>query len=161
MRGQSGLTLIELTMVMVISSIVAAFISNLIYYEVNTFDVVVNRKEVGQNSRFALQMMSREIRQISSPDSILDASSDSLGFVDITGQHILYRYNNPRIFRNNDILLDGVVGFDFDYYDEDASQLAQPIADLSTIRNVTLALTTQLRGQSVSSKISVTPRNFY
>lgn len=148
-------------MVMVISSIVAAFISNLIYYEVNTFDLVVNRKEVGQNSRFALQMMSREIRQIISPDSILAASSDSLRFVDVTGRHILYRYNNPRVFRDNDVLLDGVVGFEFNYFDEDANQLTQPITDLSAVRNVTLALTTHLRGQSLSSKISVTPRNFY
>ena len=148
-------------MVMVISSIVAAFISNLIYYEVNTFDLVVNRKEVGQNSRFALQMMSREIRQIISPDSILAASSDSLRFVAVTGRHILYRYNNPRVFRDNDVLLDGVVGFEFNYFDEDANQLTQPITDLSAVRNVTLALTTHLRGQSLSSKISVTPRNFY
>ncbi len=160
LRTEKGFSLIELVMVIAISGILSGFISNIIFYEINIYEIVTSRKEAGQNSRFALQMISREIRQIVEPDSILYASHDSLRFVDVGGGRILYRHTNASVFRNSDILLDGVSAFEFNYFNEDGNLLAIPLADLSAVRRVTLALKTDIRGQNVSSKISVTPRNF-
>lgn len=154
------MTLIELIMVMVMVSILAGFISSLIFYEINTYELLTNRKEGMQNSRYALHLMTRDIRQIMKADSIFHASSDSIRFDDISDIMVSYKYQNNKIFRNNDLLLDNISSFYFGYLDGSGNILSSPVTDPTQIRTITLSLSTLVRGQAVNSQLKVSPRNF-
>ena len=106
-KSESGMTLIELILVMVLISILAGFISKIIYYEINTYEMIADRKDELQSSRYAFHVMTRDIRQIMRPDSISHASADSISFDDVDNFTISYKYQNNHILRNGDLLVDG------------------------------------------------------
>ncbi|MFQ5674494.1 MAG: PilW family protein [bacterium] len=159
-KSQSGMSLIELIMVMVMISVLAGFVSNLIFYEVNTYDLITNRKQGIQNSRYALHLMTRDLRQIANQDSIFQASTDSVRFKNVNNQAISYELANSNILRNGDLLLDNVGSFHFTYIDDAGDTLSTPVSDPRQIRAISLSLSTIIKGQVVNSKIKVTPRNF-
>ncbi len=158
--SQKGMTLVELVMVIALTGMLAGFVANILYYEINAYEIVTSRGQAGKNGRFALQLMSREIRQVVSADSIFQASADSLRFADINGLTINYKHTSPKLFRNGDPLADNVTAFQMTYLNDNGTQLSHPIADLTTIRTISLELTTTFGSQSVQTQISVTPRNF-
>ena len=159
-KSESGMTLIELIVVMVLISILAGFISKIIYYEINTYEMIADRKDELQSSRYAFHVMTRDIRQIIRPDSILHASGDSLTFDDVDLTRISYKYQNSLIRRNGDLLVDGVSNFYFYYYDDAGIALSSPVADPTDIRVIELNLSNTVHSQVINSKIKVTPRNF-
>ena len=154
------MTLIELIMVVVIVGTIAGFVGNIIFYEINTYTIVQNRKAGTQNARFVSQFLAKEIRLIAHPDSIFTATSDSLRFGDINGKTIRYEFANSELRRNSDLLLQEVSAFGFDYYDGEGDLLLQPISDPAEIRRIAFQVTTASNGQKVTSRVNVTPRNF-
>ncbi len=154
------MTLIELILVMVLISILAGFVSKIIYYEINTYEMIADRKDELQSSRYAFHVMTRDIRQVLNPESIFHASGDSLTFDDIDTTTISYKYQNSQILRNGDLLVDGVSDFYFYYFDDAGNPLADPVADPTEIRVLELNLTNTVHSQVINSKIKVTPRNF-
>ncbi len=158
--SSNGMTLVELIMVIVIVGTIAGFVGNIIFYEINTYNIVTSRKTGTQNARFASQYMAKEIRLIADPDSIFQANSDSLRFSDLDGNTIRYKLVSGELLRNSDLLLQDITAFSFDYFDGSGTLLTQPISDLSEIRSVTFQLTTSHRGQEITSRVNVTPRNF-
>ncbi len=157
---EQGMTLIELVIVIVVVAVLASFVSHIVYYEVETFYVVTNRKEGVQNARFATQLMSRDLRQIMTPDSIINATADSIKFKDINGELMTYLYHNSQLLRNGDLLLDGTTMFGFSFADDDGSAMTFPVTDPTRIRTVSFSLTANTAGQPVTTQVSVTPRNF-
>ena len=154
------MTLIELVLVMVLVAILSGFISKIIYYEINTYEMIADRKDELQNSRYAFHVMTRDIRQVLNPESIFHASVDSLRFNDVDTTMISYKYQNSLILRNGDLLVDGVSSFYFYYYDDAGIALSSPVADPTEIRVIELNLSNTVHSQVINSKIKVTPRNF-
>lgn len=145
---------------MVIVAILAGFVSNVIYYEANIYDVVSKRKAASQNSRIAVQMMARDLREAMSPDSLFQVSADSIRF-DILGDvSVAYEFTGGQILRNGDLLLDSVTNFQFEYYDDTGTLLTFPITDPSKVRSFSIQFSTQNANANINSQISVTPRNF-
>lgn len=159
-KSEKGFTLIELVVVIVLIGIISLFIANFIGYEVDSYSYVVTRQENLQNSRRAIQMLSRDIRQIKSPDNIYKATSDSIRFEDVNDAMISYRYSNFQITRNNDLLLSGVVSCQFRYFDNNGSLMGFPISDFTAIRSIEVSIATIVKDQTITSEIRVTPRNF-
>ncbi len=145
---------------MVAVAMLAGFVSGMIFYEVNIYDLVTSRKEGLQMARFGLRQMERDLRQIASPDSIFQASADSIRFVDVEHHSLTYRHTGGSIYRNADELIDRVTAFHFIYVDDQGDVLDFPIADLSRIRMISVELTTTVRSRPVSSRMTVTLRNY-
>ena len=159
-KSDSGMTLIELILVMVLVAILSGFISKIIYYEINTYEMIADRKDELQSSRYAFHVMTRDIRQVLNPESIFHASVDSLTFDDVDTTMISYKYQNNEILRNGDLLVDGVSNFYFYYFDDAGNPLADPVPDPTEIRVIELNLSNTVHSQVINSKIKVTPRNF-
>lgn len=158
--SQKGFTLIELIMVMVMVTTLAGFIGNIIYYEVNTYKIVANRKESLQNSRFAFRKIATDVRQIIAQDSIFKATADSIRFKDVNNTEIAYKFTGNEILRNGDVLVDGIFAFQFSYFNNNDNQLMLPISNMKDIRSIALYLSLQVEGKTVVSHMKVTPRNF-
>lgn len=160
MLSERGITLLELVLVVIITAILAGLISNMMFYEVNTYTQITSRTEVLQNSQRVVQLIAREIRQIMSPDSIFHASADSFSFDVLNDILFSFNFTNNQILRNDIPLVKSVDAFQFSYFDNLGAQLGNPVANPADIRNITLSLTTSINGQPFTMTSKVTPRNF-
>lgn len=160
LNSESGMTLLELILVMALIAILAGFISSFLYYEINVYKKLVNNTEGLQTSRNALQMISRDIRQIRAPESIFQASEDSIRFNDVNDFMISYKFSNSQILRNGDPLLNLVENAQFNYFDNSGNPLSSPVADPSEISTVTVSLRTSFNEHSFDLVTKVQPRNF-
>jgi prepilin-type N-terminal cleavage/methylation domain-containing protein len=160
MFSENGTTLLELILVMLIVAILAGFVSQVIFSEINVYNLIISRTEALQNSQRVLQRMSREIRQIMAPDSIFQASADSLRFDILNDVMISYKFTNNRILRNDDLLMNSTDTFQFTYFDNSGSALTSPVANPADIRSIALTVTALIKGQSFTVQTKVTPRNF-
>lgn len=158
--GEHGTTLLELIVVIAIAAVLVGFVSNVIYHEVNIYDSVSARKRALQDSRVAMQMMARDLRQIMAPDSIFQVSADSIRFDLVGDLMITYEFSGGQVLRNGDLLLDSVNSFQFAYYDDSATLLDFPINDPTEIRSISLSFSTSVEGETIASQFSVTPRNY-
>lgn len=147
-------------MAMAVTGIMAGFIGNMIYYEINTYELVTNRNQGLHDSRHAVNLMSSDIRAIVSADSIYQASSDSLRFDDISNTMISYKYQGGHLYRNSALLLTKVSYFKFTYFNGSGNAITSPVSDPTTIRSIAITISKAIRGQTVKTVNKITPRNF-
>ncbi|MCG8605870.1 prepilin-type N-terminal cleavage/methylation domain-containing protein [bacterium] len=157
---ERGITLVELVAVIVIVGIVAGLASDMIFYEIKMYDVLSSRKKGLQNSRITIQMIARDLRQIKSQADILQASADSVRFNRVDDVSRSYKFENEEILQNDDVMMNSVDSFQLTYITGAGDTLNTPITDPTQIRSIGLKLTTVVDGESIESKILVTPRNF-
>lgn len=150
----------ELIVVMVIVGILSVFISMIISYEVDVYDKLVNQTAGLQVSRNALQLITRDFRHIMSADSIFYATQDSIKFDLLDDVSVSYIFNNDRILRNGDLLVDAVQSLAFAYFDTLGAQLAAPVSNPADIITINIDLSTYVNGQPFSLRAKVQPRNF-
>ena len=150
----------ELIVVMLIVGILAGFISMIISYEADAYNKLVNQTKGLQVSRNALQLMARDFRHIMSADSIIFATQDSIKFDLLDDVPITYRFNNDRILRNGDLLVDAVQNMEFAYFDTLGAQLAAPVTNPADIISISINLSTYVSGQPFNLRTKVQPRNF-
>ena len=158
--SQEGWTLLELVVVIVLIGVVAGMVSNFIVYGLEMYSRLSDRTEKIQNSRTTLQVISRDIRQIIAPDSIFQASEDSIRFDDINHLMISYQFFDNQIIRNGDLLQNSVDDFQVEYYDDSGNLLASPVTDPSVIRTVTITFSTSIKGQPLTLNATIRPRIF-
>ena len=159
--AQRGMTLLELIIVIVLIGIISIFIAGVMFYEINLYDSLNNRTDKLQISRDALRMLSRDIRQIMAPDSISQASLNSIQFDDVDDVTIAYTFSNNEILRNGDLLQNSVQSLEFKYFDSSGNQLTLPVTDPSQIRTIAIDLITDLgNNQSFNLTTEIYPRNF-
>ncbi len=159
-QAEKGFTLLELVITVVLVGILAVFISNLLVYEVDIFRYVTIRSGSLQDSRFVMQKMARELRQIIHYDSILIASEDSIRFYDSSNNMIFYKYSNNELLQNGNLLLNNLNDLQFTYFDNLGVQLATPVADPLDIRSIAINMSVIVLGKNVNSQVKVAPRSF-
>jgi len=157
---QSGISLLELILVMVLVGIISGFIANLLYYELNLYNRLIGITSSTQTTRNTLQMLSRDLRHIDAPDSIYQASADSIRFDDVDDVMLSYKFYNDKIYRNNDLMQDGINGLTFRYYDASGNELSTPVTNPAQIQSITVQLVASVNGQSLTFNTSIQPRNF-
>ncbi len=156
---ERGLTLIELVVAMVLSAILAGFIANVIYYEVNVYHEVTNRKSGMRDARLALEMVARDLRTIMAADSVFQATSDSIRFDIVGDRQVTYRYENGQLIKNQGLLLPNLAAFRLRYYDDSGTPLASPVANPDRIRRISVEFAVAIEQQTVSFTATVAPRN--
>ena len=160
MLSERGVTLLELILVMVIMVVLAGAASSMIVYEMDIYTRITSRTEVLQNCQRVVHLMSREIRQIMSPDSISYASADSLRFDNLNDDPISLNFTDNQVFRNGQPMVKSVDDFRFRYFDNFGDTLSNPVPNPEDIRTIVLSLETSINGQPFSVRAKVMPRNF-
>jgi type II secretory pathway pseudopilin PulG len=141
LNSRSGVTLIELTMLIVVVGILAASMSLYVKETIDLWNFVTFRNEVASQGRTALMRILRDIRHAS---TISTADTSALAFTDIDGNSISYTLNGTNLERGSQILASNVTQFTLAYYDSSNAQLTTlPLS--SSDRGAVYRITVQLR----------------
>lgn len=95
-KSQTGYTLIEVIVVMIITGIIAAILGQVLQKGFDHYFYGKTLSELSAKGNLALTMMNREL---ASAYSITAASNTSITFVDINGNTIVYAYDNGVLTR--------------------------------------------------------------
>lgn len=144
----------------VLVGIISGFIANLLFYEVNLYTRLIDMTSSTQITRNTLQMLARDLRHISAPDSIHQASADSVRFDDVNNTMISYKFTGGKIYRNNDLLQDNISALTFEYFDDSGNALSTPVSNPGQIRSIDIEVTAAVGDQSMTFNTTVQPRNF-
>lgn len=115
---QRGFTLIEVIIVISLSSIVVVVASALL---VQGFQAYLTSKDLTHADReayLAVEYMVRDIQMIPSSSYITTANSNQLIYTDNSGNSISYQMNGTTLERNNQPLADGITTFQLGYYNK-------------------------------------------
>jgi prepilin-type N-terminal cleavage/methylation domain-containing protein len=166
-QSKAGLTLIEIMVSMVISSLVISGIYGVYTIQQRSYTVQEQVAELQQRLRSAMSLLAGDIRMVgSNPDyegkcskKILTATADKLEFnacnMDQDGDdykiEVLYDNNDKKLYMNKfrDMKGNGrklsIAGntenFTLTYYDNNNDEISFPVPDLSAIRSVEVSLT--------------------
>ena len=162
-----GVTLIELTMVIVIVGVLAGVSSMYIRETINLWRFMTFRSEVVAQGRSALIRMEREMRQVKDKNSISTASATQFQFTDISDNNINFYLSGNNLMRNSDILAANVQSLKFCYYNKNNQAVCTPVCAcsvsgstlLATIYRIVIEIQITSGGQSNTLKSQVYPRN--
>lgn len=152
--------MLELIISMAMVGVISIFLADFLFYEVGSYKATGDLQDSVQDANWALEKLARDLRQITSADSILQASQDSLRFYDVTSTMISYQFDENEITRNGEPLLSSVSSFSFQYYDQSGDEISQPVADPTEIHVIEVAFATERDGATLPLSTKVHPRNF-
>ncbi len=137
MRKYDGFTLIELVLVIVIISILAAMSSKPLMQGLNLYTTGQNINTADWQGNYALEHMSRMIRSLTSSSSITAATATQFTFKDDSNTSIAYNLSSGSLVENSNILAPNASALAFTYYDRTGTATAT----INAIRFVKIALT--------------------
>lgn len=159
-RGESGLTLLEMVIAIAITAILAGLMARLLSGGVDMYEFVSTRRDALQEARVGVQRISRELRQITSPESILTAGNSEIRYYRRSTEEIHIEFEGSRVLLNNQPLVEGVTDLEFHYFDDTRHELPPPIQNLQKIKMIKFKLAVELKGHEVEFDYEVQPRNF-
>ncbi|MFH1414389.1 MAG: prepilin-type N-terminal cleavage/methylation domain-containing protein [Candidatus Omnitrophota bacterium] len=166
MKQRKAFSLIEMIMVMVILGIIAGIGAPLIAETGRGWLLHVQRKEMSESARIAIDRMTREIRRIKDTTSVITASNTAFQFVNIDDENITFDSSGTTLRRTIDgttnELADNLDSISFTYYDTSGSTITTPdVSPQETdIRRIEISLTFSLGGTQLTVVSQVWPRRF-
>jgi len=159
---EKGFTLIELIVVIVITSIIAGVVARFLVFGVETYHFVDERKRALHEARLALHLMNSEFRQVRDPKGLYIARQDKLQFINYFNQVNTYQFSNNRLLKNGFTIAESVTSFSFSYLKSDGTYLQTPVSadSLTYVWNIEANYTIQMGEQSVPFHLIVHPRNY-
>jgi prepilin-type N-terminal cleavage/methylation domain-containing protein len=153
-RAHSGLTLIELIMVMTIIGIVGAIAGQFMPYVTSAYTTHTLAQEQDWQMRLALFRLERELAE--SP-SLSATSSSQLQFVSgQDGSAVSYSLSGSNLLRNSAVIASDIGSLSLAYYDAALASTAA-LADVRCIK-VSATVTNSLATHDLQSVVC--PRNF-
>ncbi len=150
-----GFTLIELIVVIVLTSLIAGVVSAIIAQGAQSYLTAKNVLDADWQGRLAIERMARDIRAIASPLSITTATATQLTFTDFSGTSVSYSLSGTNLMRNSQILADGISSLTFSYFDKNGASTAT----ISLIRYITITINITKNNTNFSLSTSVYPRD--
>lgn len=157
--GESGVSLAELTIVIVVVSIAAFVFAGMFIEAVKSYQFIDAEKGMLQEARYAEERMSRELKRVLDPTSVTTAAARTFTFVDrdtatvsfswsgVKGDPLLYTKNGAPV-----ALADGVDSLAFSYWKSDGTAAAPVTSPGATdIWRVSVRLRLAKNGQSVDA----------
>lgn len=126
-----GFTLIELIIVIVISSILLGAGIEFFRLGFNSYLQGQQIADADWQGRIAINTITNDLHALRSTNNITTATANTLVLTDLNGTSISYQVNNGQLMRNAQILADFVQSITFQYYNEDGVLLSDPIATAS------------------------------
>lgn len=146
LRKQTGFTLIELIMVIIIIGVMSVVIGRIMLQGFRSFATSQNITEADWQALVALQRLTSDIHNIRSAADISVIGSSQLNFVDVNGTNVQYSVSSGSLLRNSQTLATGVTAFTLGYLDK----TGVTTATLSSVRYISISLT-ETQGTLVTS----------
>ncbi len=156
---QNGFSLVELILVIVILSIIAAVGSRMLSGGFNAYFTGRDIIDAEWQGRYAMQRISRELRDVRSATAgdLNITSATQITFTDNAANVITYALNGNTLERNGEPLADGVTNLAFNYVQTDGITTATAATDVSYI---TVGIIVSLNGSNYSRRNTLHPRRF-
>jgi prepilin-type N-terminal cleavage/methylation domain-containing protein len=158
-HDQSGVTLIELVITIVIVGIIAATTALLLITGVGEYVAQDARANITSQGRLSIERMAREIRLVRSRTAadIPTMTAGTFSFVDLSGNAVTYTSAAGSVTRNGVALASaGAATLAFSYFQQSGA-VAASAAQVWTIQ---VALTFTTGSETQSFRVRVHPRNF-
>ncbi len=136
-RKQSGFSLIELVITIVLFGIISVVVGRITIAGLNTFLVAQRVSDTDWQGLLVLEMLTNDIHNIRSAGSISTISSSALTFVDVSGTTIAYSLSAGNLQRNGITVANGVTGLTLGYLDSDGVVTATA----GNVRYITISVT--------------------
>lgn len=134
-QKQTGFTLIELVMTIVLMGIISVVMGRILFQGYQTFLTSQNISETDWHGFLALERIASDIHNIRSAGDISTIQSNQFTFVDVDGNTVQYQVSGNTLLRNGQTLAGGVQSFSFSYTDENGATTATP----SSVRYISLS----------------------
>ncbi|MBN1684631.1 MAG: prepilin-type N-terminal cleavage/methylation domain-containing protein [Gammaproteobacteria bacterium] len=159
---QSGFTLIELIIVIIILGIVAAIGSSVLYQSFRSQEKSQELIETTWQARVAIRRLSQELFSITLND--FTPATHQITFKNIWGEMVTYSLDTPNhtLKRNTETLANNVNALDFFYYDENNTavmDLSNP-TEIAKIRCIKIQISIEKNNAIIPLQTIVCPRNF-
>jgi prepilin-type N-terminal cleavage/methylation domain-containing protein len=116
MKKYLGFSLLELVIVIIVISLVAAASSKSVMQGLNNFVTSRDFAKLDWQANMALEEIAREARSIPTAASITTATASQFTFVDSTGTTISYTLSGGNILENGTIMVGNATALAFTYY---------------------------------------------
>lgn len=154
-----GFSLVELIVVIVVLGIVASMGATVVRDGILGYLRGREITNADWQGRLALERMTRELRNIASPNfsniAATSCGSSTFAFSDITATQISYTQSTTTLLRNGQPLADNVTGLRFYCLDS----TVQPTTTPSDVYYVTVSMVVSTANTSASYRSTVRPRN--
>lgn len=159
----SGFTLIELVIVMIILAVIATIGATVLYQAFVSYRHNQDLVELTWKARTAIHDLSDELMSVSSFKNFTPAASQ-IAFRNIWGESILYHLDgvNELLNRNTKVLADHISTLQFSYYDENNQPITDfgDLAEIEKIRCIKMQITVHQNSVNIPIQTVVCPRNF-
>lgn len=158
-NGESGVSLAELTIVIVVVSIAAFVFTGMFIEAVKSYQFIDAEKGMLQEARYAEERMARELKRVLSPTSVTTAAARTFAFVDRDTSAVSFSWSgvkgDPLLYTKDGTpvtLAAGVDSLAFSYWKSDGTAAA-PVTSPGTtdIWRVSVRLRLAKNGQSVDA----------
>ena len=155
-------SLIELIMVLVVVSIIAAIATPMILAVADAWSFGSRFQDNAVSSAIiASNRMSREIRRLRNDASITTATVSQLTFTDMDNNSITYNLSGNTLMRNTDGLIDNVNNLTFIYYDDDGNPILTPVVSPNNtdIRRIGVDFSILAASNTLNFRFQTRPQN--
>ncbi len=160
-RSERGWTLIELVVVIVVTGILAVTTLPLFRAGIDSYIYTRAGKDILQSSRIGFKRMMAEMRMIEASLEIDWGTSTQIRFDLPSQSNITYRYQNGRLERDGEKLVNYVQGFVIRYYKEDGSEKSSPFWSDSDVWRIQLEMEVGDGDDNLVLRAQVSPRNIH
>lgn len=137
MRDQSGFTLIEAIVVIIIVAIVAVATGPLLFQASRSTNTQYELANMDNTARVAIVRLTKDLRNVRSSGEISNAGASAITFTDVSGNSVSYALSGTTLQRNGYNLLPDVSSFALSYYDASGAVTAV----IANIRYIKFSLT--------------------
>jgi len=165
LQQQSGFTMIDLVLSMVVLSMLTAFVAEFFLSQTNHFMFVVNRQEALSDTRYTLNRISYELMRVDPQSDIIAFDTTSIEFKDEDGLSASFSLdttpNGLGIYRDNILMADFIDSFEITYYDSSAQVLNPASSDVHDIARIQVKIIAdEKHGEGdLALQTSITPRS--
>lgn len=125
----SGITLIEIIIVIVVISLLSGITAQFLNLGFLGYYQGQNSIDVDSQAQVALNRLMNDLHRLRSASDITTANASDLTFTDLDGNVISYQVNGSQLQRNNLALANNVQSITFQYYDITGTVLVTPVSE--------------------------------
>lgn len=155
-RRQSGFTLIEMIMVIVILGIVATVAGQMLAASFYSYLAAEALSEADGQAHVAMARLQRELQHIRSTADLATMGASQISYTAMDGTAVTINQAGTQLQRNGQPLAEGIGALSFTYLQADAQAVATAAAD---VRYVAVAMTQTHKGVNRSLAALVYARN--